>query len=75
MNDSDFSVNFSTRQGYENILRDLLICLAKKYQIEEPCGSSQMKHELWRKLTNEYLQVKKDEVLSCSKREKLVIFS
>jgi hypothetical protein len=47
----------STRQGYENLLRDLLTCLAKKYRIEEPCGSSQVKHEIWRQLTNEYLQV------------------
>lgn len=31
-----------TRQGYENLLRDLLTCLAKKYRIEEPCGSSQV---------------------------------
>ena len=47
----------STRQGYENLLRDLLTCLAKKYRIEEQCGSSQVKHEIWRQLTNEYLQV------------------
>jgi hypothetical protein len=53
---------FSTRQGYENLLRDLLTCLAKKYRIEEPCGSSQVKHEIWRQLTNEYLQV----FLDCS---------
>ena len=48
---------YSTRQGYENLLRDLLTCLAKKYRIEEQCGSSQVKHEIWRQLTNEYLQV------------------
>lgn len=39
------------------MLRDLLTCLAKKYRIEEPCGSSQVKHEIWRQLTNEYLQL------------------
>lgn len=57
---SDKSINSEeaeacTRQGYENLLRDLLTCLARKYRIEEPCGSSQVKHEIWRQLTNEYL--------------------
>jgi len=33
-----------SRQGYENLLRDLLTCLAKKYRIEEPCGSSQVNY-------------------------------
>lgn len=46
-----------TRQGYENLLRDLLTCLAKKYRIEEPCGSSQVSifyfYDIWMPTSND----------------------